>query len=74
MADAQSSETRTGMETIAAADGTEIAFERTGSGPPLVLVHGADVDHRFWDISGVRQSLAEHHTVYAMDRRGHGES
>lgn len=62
------------METVTSADGTEIAFERTGTGPPLVLVHGASIDHRFWDISGVRQSFAEHHTVYAMDCRGHGES
>ncbi|MXV61882.1 alpha/beta fold hydrolase [Natronorubrum sp. JWXQ-INN-674] len=68
------SDTRNEMETVTSPDGTEIAYKRTGSGPPLVLVHGADVDHRFWDVSGVRESLAEHHTVYAMDCRGHGES
>lgn len=62
------------METVTSPDGTEIAYKRTGSGPPLVLVHGASIDHRFWDLSGVRQSFAEHHTVYAMDCRGHGES
>lgn len=62
------------METITSADGTEIAFERTGSGPPLVLVHGGACDHRFWDLSGVRSALAEHCTVYAVDCRGVGES
>ncbi|WP_233710801.1 alpha/beta fold hydrolase [Natronococcus pandeyae] len=45
-----------------------------GSGSPLVLVHGATVDRRIWERSGVSPALAEHCTVYAMDRRGHGES
>ena len=62
------------MNVVTSADGTEIAFERTGSGPPLVLVHGAGLDHSFWDLSGVRSVLAEHYTVYAIDRRGRGES
>lgn len=64
-----------GMETVVSADGTEIASKRKGSGPPLVLVHGSGVsDHRRWEIAGVRPSLAEHTTVYALDRRGRGES
>ncbi len=62
------------METVASADGTEIAFERTGSGPPLVLVHGGACDHRFWDHSDIRVTLAADHTVYAMDCRGVGRS
>lgn len=62
------------METITSADGTSIAFERTGSGPPLVLVHGAALDRTFWEFSGVRRALTEHFTVYAVDRRGYGES
>ncbi|WP_331236411.1 alpha/beta fold hydrolase [Natronorarus salvus] len=60
------------METIASVDGTEIAYERTGSGPPLVLVHGTTADHTRWD--PVRPALEEQFTVYAMDRRGRGES
>ncbi len=63
------------METVTSPDGTAIAFERTGSGPPLVLVHGSGVsDHRRWEIAGVRAALAEQVTVYALDRRGRGES
>ena len=64
------------MESVTSADGTEITFERTGSGPPLVLVHGGGgIDHRRWELFGaVRPALAEHFTVYAMDRRGRGES
>ncbi|MDJ1431273.1 alpha/beta hydrolase [Halostagnicola sp. A-GB9-2] len=62
------------MKTVTSADGTEIAFERTGSGPPLVLVHGGVCDHRFWELSDVRSAFADHCTVYAMDCRGVGES
>lgn len=62
------------METVTAADGIEIAFKQTGSGPPLVLVHGTALDHNFWDLSDARSALAEHYTVYAIDRRGRGGS
>ncbi len=63
------------MGTITSADGTTIAYERTGSGPPLVLVvGGATNDHKRWEQAGVRPTLAEHCTVYAMDGRGLGES
>lgn len=60
------------METITSADGTQIASERTGNGPPLVLVHGTSGNHSRWD--PVRPTLADHCTVYAIDRRGCGES
>lgn len=62
------------METVTSADWTPIAFERTGSGPPLVLVYGPTLDRRFWELSDVRPALAKHFTVYAVDRRGYGES
>lgn len=60
------------METVTSADGTPIAYERTGSGPPLVLVHGATVDHTTW--VQALPFLEEQFTVYAIDRRGRGES
>lgn len=62
------------METIISADGTAIACERSGSGPPLVLVHGSGDVRQFWDIAGVRAAFADHYTVYAIDRRGRGDS
>lgn len=62
------------METVASVDGTRIAYHRTGDGPPLVLVHGTAGNHTRWELFDVRPRLAEHTTVYAMDRRGHGES
>jgi len=62
------------MESVTSADGTPIAFEHTGSGPPLVLVHGMAGNHARWELFNIRPTLAEHTTVYAIDRRGHGES
>lgn len=68
-------QSRTTMETVSSADGTQIAYERTGSGPPLVLVPGGGAnDHTRWELAGVRPALAEHCTVYAIDGRGLGES
>lgn len=60
------------MEIVTSVDSTPIAYERTGSGPPLVLVHGTTADHTRW--APVLPALEEHFTVYAIDRRGRGES
>lgn len=63
------------METVTSPDGTPIAFERTGSGPPLVLVAGGGAnDHTRWEAGGVRPAFGGHCTVYAIDGRGLGES
>lgn len=74
MAKATSPDEGAEIETVTSADGSEIAFARLGSGPPLVLVHGTALDHNFWDLSDVRSALAEHYTVSAIDRRGRGGS
>jgi pimeloyl-ACP methyl ester carboxylesterase len=60
------------MATITSKDGTRIAYSRSGSGPPLVLVHGTTADHTRW--ARVLPELEPHFTVYAMDRRGRGGS
>jgi pimeloyl-ACP methyl ester carboxylesterase len=60
------------MEKIRSKDGTLIAYERTGAGQPLLLVHGTTADHSRW--SPLLPRLEQHFTVYAMDRRGRGES
>jgi pimeloyl-ACP methyl ester carboxylesterase len=60
------------VEVFNSTDGTTIACEKTGSGAPLLLVHGTTADHRRWD--GVAPRFAKHFTVYAMDRRGRGGS
>jgi pimeloyl-ACP methyl ester carboxylesterase len=60
------------IETVRSKDGTPIAYERRGHGPPLVMVHGSTVDHSRW--GGVVSKLAEHFSLYRVDRRGRGAS
>jgi len=60
------------MATTTSKDGTRIAYSRSGSGPPLVLVHGTTADRTRW--ARVLPELEPHFTVYAMDRRGRGGS
>jgi pimeloyl-ACP methyl ester carboxylesterase len=60
------------METITSRDGTRIAYARSGAGPPLILVHGTSAAATRW--APVVPALEEHFTVYAVDRRGRGES
>jgi pimeloyl-ACP methyl ester carboxylesterase len=55
-----------------ASDGVRIGYRRGGSGPPLMLVHGACTDHRCFD--PIHDTLAERFTVTAYDRRGRGLS
>ncbi len=60
------------METFESSDGTVIAFERAGTGPPVVLVEGALRDRT----ASVELSsmLAATFAVYTYDRRGRGAS
>ena len=60
------------MESIASKDGTGIGFARSGTGPPLVLVHGTSADHTRW--KPLLRELEVHFTVHAVDRRGRGGS
>lgn len=60
------------MEKILSKDGTAIAYERSGAGAPLVLVHGTLGSHASW--APVLAALEQQFTVYAVDRRGYGES
>lgn len=55
-----------------APDGTLIGWDESGSGPPLLLVHGGVADASIW--TSVRRLLPEGHRVAAMDRRGRGRS
>lgn len=49
-----------------------LAYERSGSGPPLVLVHGLGHRRQAWD--AVLDRLTLHREVIALDLPGHGES
>jgi pimeloyl-ACP methyl ester carboxylesterase len=60
------------MHKVHSADGAGIAYEKTGHGWPLLVIHGDYVDHTQW--STALPFLAHDFAVYAMDRRGHGAS
>jgi pimeloyl-ACP methyl ester carboxylesterase len=60
------------IETVRSKDGTSIAYERRGHGPPLVMVHGATVDRLRW--GSIVSTLAKHFCLYLVDRRGRGDS
>ena len=66
------SEQNTKMETVRSTDGVEIAYWKSGAGPPLVLVHGTSADHTRW--RSVLPMLEPYFTVCAIDRRGRGGS
>ena len=59
------------METTKSADGTVIAYDRTGDGPPLVIVLGAFCDRKSFVPPA---SLTGRFTVCTYDRRGRGDS
>jgi pimeloyl-ACP methyl ester carboxylesterase len=52
---------------IISRDGTSIPVFRSGSGRPLILVHGGSGDHTAWD--PILPYLEPHRTVLAVDRR-----
>jgi pimeloyl-ACP methyl ester carboxylesterase len=68
MATSQNHQTR----TVTSADGTRIAFERLGDGPPLIVVGGATCDRaRMREVS---EAFARDRSVINYDRRGRGDS
>jgi pimeloyl-ACP methyl ester carboxylesterase len=60
------------METVRSADGTLIAYERSGEGPPVLLVAGAMCDRHV--AAPIAELLSAHCTVFNYDRRGRGDS
>ena len=60
------------MNKVVSKDGTEIAYEKTGHGFPLILVGGALSDRSA--AVPLAALLAPHFTVFAFDRRGRGDS
>jgi haloacetate dehalogenase len=59
-------------ERIAASGGVTINTVKGGSGPPLLLLHGAPLTLYTW--RDVAPRLAEEFTVVAADLRGYGDS
>jgi pimeloyl-ACP methyl ester carboxylesterase len=60
------------VATVSSRDGTPIAYQRSGEGPPLALVHGTTADHSRW--TPVLSAFERRFTVCTVDRRGRGGS
>jgi pimeloyl-ACP methyl ester carboxylesterase len=60
------------MDSVTSKDGTTIAFDRLGDGPPVILVSGGSVDRG--SNAPLADVLAKQFTVYNYDRRGRGPS
>jgi pimeloyl-ACP methyl ester carboxylesterase len=52
--------------------GRHVAWQRTGSGPPVVLCHGTPFSSAIW--RPFADALSTGHTVYAWDMPGYGAS
>ena len=63
-------------EFVTAEDGIELAYDRQGEGPAIVLVHGFGSSRvQNWKSTGWYGGLTEvGFSIVAMDCRGHGES
>ena len=60
------------MEKVNSPDGTPIAYFRSGTGPPLIVVHGSGAANAAaWT---AYPALKEQFSVVVVDRRGRGES
>ena len=57
---------------VTSVDGTRIAYDRLGDGPPIVLVSGMFCDRQ--TTRELAEQLAQEFTVINYDRRGRGES
>jgi pimeloyl-ACP methyl ester carboxylesterase len=66
--------TAASQQAVTSKDGTRIAFDRVGQGPPLILVSGALSHRGLLEGNPLIAKLAEHFTLYTYDRRGRGES
>jgi pimeloyl-ACP methyl ester carboxylesterase len=60
------------MGTTISADGTAIAFDRFGEGPPIIMVVGAFNDRSTTE--PLARALGQRFSVFNYDRRGRGDS
>ena len=62
------------MGVVHSHDGTPIAYDKTGNGPPVILVDGALCYRAFGPARPLAKLLAKDFTVITYDRRGRGQS
>lgn len=69
--DARAERTHPPLGKFVSIDGTRVHYLIEGSGPALVLIHGAGGNMRDFTFQ-LSQKLAQTHTVITFDRPGHG--
>jgi len=57
-------------ETVTADDGEQLHVQRSGSGSPILLLHGWTASHAAW--APLVAPLSKHHLLLRPDARGHG--
>ena len=62
------------MRTVRSQDGTALAFDAVGEGPPLIIVGGAFSYRRWKGFQQLAELLGGRFTVVNYDRRGRGDS
>lgn len=60
------------MSDVVDLNGTRTAFEVQGSGPPLLMLHGAEGSRR--QFNAIRPALVDRYTVITYDQRDCGET
>ncbi len=63
---------RPALGEVRSADGTAIGYQRAGTGPAVILLHGAGQSSA--NLTRLAGALSEAFTVYVPDRRGRGRS
>jgi pimeloyl-ACP methyl ester carboxylesterase len=67
-----SGDPRPALAEVRSADGTTIGYQRAGTGPAVVLLHGAGQSSG--NLTRLARALSSAFTVYLPDRRGRGRS
>ncbi|GGB11915.1 alpha/beta hydrolase [Macrococcus hajekii] len=60
------------MSVFKSSDGTKINYEITGSGEPLIMIHGMNGNMRMFEYN--KEQLSATYQVITYDVRGHGQS
>src|SRR5882672_9182332 len=72
--DAPASWRQPGSGQVVSRDGTTIAYDQVGSGPPVILIVGALCSRTLGPGVKLAPLLAEQFKVFTYDRRGRGDS
>jgi pimeloyl-ACP methyl ester carboxylesterase len=60
------------VQTVSGTTSTGLFYEASGTGEPVVLIHGFSLDRRMWELQVA--ALQERFRVIRYDLRGHGRS